>query len=139
MKKQKTILVTIITVAIVILTIVIYKYAMPDQTEQITYSDVPPAQAKALIDENPNLVVIDVSPAYAQGHLPRAVSYYVGDGSLDAAIPMLDKEAMYLVYCHIESASRAGAQKLIDAGFENVYRLEGEYEAWVAAGYPVEQ
>ena len=57
--------------------------------------------------------------------------------SLDAAIPTLDKSARYLVYCHFESASRAGAQKLVDAGFENVYRLEGDFPAWEAAGYPV--
>ncbi len=91
-----------------------------------------------MIDDNPDLIVIDVSPAYADGHLPGALSYYLGDGSLDAAIPMLDKDAEYLVYCHIESASRQGAQKLVDAGFMNVYRLEGEFGAWVDAGYPVE-
>jgi 3-mercaptopyruvate sulfurtransferase SseA len=32
----------------------------------------------------------------------------------------------------------AGAQKLIDAGFKTVYRLEGNYGAWKAAGYPIE-
>ncbi|MBE0700129.1 MAG: rhodanese-like domain-containing protein, partial [Acholeplasmataceae bacterium] len=38
----------------------------------------------------------------------------------------------------VDSVSIAGASKLIDAGFENVYRLEGNYSAWVEAGYPVE-
>jgi rhodanese-related sulfurtransferase len=51
---------------------------------------------------------------------------------------MLDKSKPYLVYCHTESASRQGAQKLVDAGFTMVYRLEGEYDAWVDAGYMVE-
>jgi len=109
-----------------------------EEEQEAGYVDVSPAEAKELIDTRPELVVIDVSPSYSQGHLPGAVNYYVGDGSLDAAIPGLDKDGEYLVYCHIESASSAGAQKLIDAGFTNVYRLEGEYGAWVAAGYPVE-
>jgi rhodanese-related sulfurtransferase len=100
--------------------------------------DVTPAEANALIDTVPGLVIIDVSPHYASGHLPGAVHYYIGDGSLDAAIPTLDKELTYLVYCHVDSVSMAGAQKLIDAGFMNVYRLEGNYAAWVDAGYPVE-
>jgi rhodanese-related sulfurtransferase len=56
---------------------------------------------------------------------------------LDRAIPNLNKSKPYLVYCHFESASRAGAQKLVNANFEHVYRLEGEYDAWVQAGYPV--
>jgi adenylyltransferase/sulfurtransferase len=110
----------------------------PEDQAQGSYTDIPPAEAKQLIDENPALVIIDVSPIYAAGHLPGAVNYYLGDGSLDAAIPMLDENATYLVYCHAESASRQGAQKLVDAGFTSVYRLEGEYDAWVNAGYPIE-
>jgi len=103
-----------------------------------SYTDISAPEAKQLIDDNPEVIIIDVSPIYAAGHLPGAVNYYVGDGSLDAAIPMLDENATYLVYCHAESASRQGAQKLVDAGFTNVYRLEGEYDAWVDAGYPIE-
>lgn len=103
------------------------------------YTDISPKDAKKLIDENSSLVVLDVSPLYAQGHLPGAINHYVGDGSLDKAIPTLDKEATYLVYCHNDRASILGAQKLIDAGFKNVYRLEGNYSAWVEAGYPIEK
>jgi rhodanese-related sulfurtransferase len=107
-------------------------------TDQNGYMDVSPKQAKELIDTKPELTVIDVSPAYDNGHIPGAVNYYVGDGSLDRAIPNLDPEAEYLVYCHTDSASILGAQKLVDAGFTSVYRLEGNYGAWVDAGYPTE-
>ena len=111
----------------------------PEEQEQAgNYTDISAAEGKQLIDGDPDVIIIDVSPAYAAGHLPGAVNYYLGDGSLDAAIPMLDKDATYLVYCHVESVSRQGAQKLVDAGFTNVYRLEGDYAAWVDAGYPTE-
>jgi len=102
------------------------------------YTDVTAAGAKALIDTTPGLVIIDVSPIYDQGHIPGAVNYYVGDGSLDAAIPGLNTDAPYLVYCHTDAASILGAQKLVDAGFTKVYRLQGNFAAWVDAGYPVE-
>ncbi|MBD3300106.1 MAG: hypothetical protein GF347_02020, partial [Candidatus Moranbacteria bacterium] len=110
-----------------------------EEEEQAGYMDISPKEAKKMIDEKEELVVVDVSPNYAKGHLPGAVNYYVGDGSLDKAIPTLDKTKEYLVYCHVESASRLGAQKMTDAGFEKVYRLEGDYPAWVKAGYPVEK
>ena len=110
-----------------------------EETETGSYIDVSPAAAKELIDNNPDLIVIDVSPAYDRGHLPGAINYYLGDGSLDEAIPMLDKNATYLVYCHVDSVAIAGAEALVDAGFMNVYRLEGNYSAWVDAGYPIEQ
>lgn len=109
------------------------------EEEMSGYMDVTPEEAKKLIDENPDLIIIDVSPKYDEGHLPGAINYYAGDGSLDEAIPTLDPEAKYLVYCHVDSVSIAGAQALVDAGFENVYRLAGNYAAWVDAGYPVEK
>ena len=103
------------------------------------YIDLTPEEAKMLIDSTPDLVIVDVSPKYAEGHLPGALNYYVGDGSLDAAIPMLDMSKPYLVYCHVDSASISGATKLVEAGFSPVYRLEGNYSAWVEAGYPIEK
>ena len=110
------------------------------QEEKTTgYIDVSPEKAKDLIENNQNLVVIDVSPHYDEGHLPNAVHYYLGDGSLDKAIPNLDKDKDYLVYCHVDSVAIAGAEKLAQAGFDPVYRLEGNYPAWVAAGYPIEK
>lgn len=103
------------------------------------YTDLTPEQAKQLIDTTPDLVILDVSPNYSKGHLPGAINHYIGDGSLAAAIPGLDEAATYLVYCHTDSASIGGAQALVDAGFSTVYRLEGNYSAWVDAGYPVEK
>jgi len=109
-----------------------------DGDMEVSYMDVTAAEAKDLIDNTPDLVIIDVSPLWANGHIPGAVNYPVGDGSLDTAIPMLDSEGKYLVYCHGDAPSILGAQKLIDAGFETVYRLDGNYAAWVDAGYDVE-
>ena len=103
------------------------------------YIDLTPQEAKKLIDTTPVLVIVDVSPLYADGHLPGAVNHYIGDGSLDAAIPTLDKSKPYLVYCHFDSASIPGATKLAEAGFDPVYRLIGNYSAWVEAGFDVEK
>jgi rhodanese-related sulfurtransferase len=138
MKNKNTlwIILGLIVIAVIIYLVV----SVPQETVQETgYTDISATEASALINENPSLTIIDVSPDYDEGHLPGAVNYYLGDGSLDAAIPTLDPNAMYLVYCHFESASRQGAQALVDAGSTNVYRLEGDYSAWVNAGYEIEQ
>jgi len=92
-----------------------------------------------LIDSNPELIIIDVSPNYEDGHVHGSINYYIGDGSLDNAIPSLDKNKDYLVYCHVDSASIGCAEKLVDAGFETIYRFKGNYQAWVDAGYPIEK
>jgi rhodanese-related sulfurtransferase len=53
--------------------------------------------------------------------------------------PGLDKAGPYLVYFHSHISSRTGAQKLPDSGIKNAYRLAGNHEARVAAGYPVDK
>jgi len=101
------------------------------------YIDISAKDAlEILYDEN--VVTIDVSPKYTEGHLPGSINYYVGDGSLDKAIGSLNKDKIYLIYCHIDSAAILGAQKLIDAGFPKVYRLLRNYSGWKEGGYPIE-
>ena len=106
---------------------------------EMPYVDVTPQEALKLMLETPDLITIDVSPAYAMGHLPKAINYPVGDGSLDKVIPMLHVTKTYLVYCHADGPSISGAKKLVDAGFTKVYRLIGNYKAWTDAEYPVEK
>ncbi|MCP4611440.1 MAG: rhodanese-like domain-containing protein [Planctomycetes bacterium] len=110
----------------------------PASTAGATYVDVPPIEARELIDTTANLVILDVSPLYAQGHFPGAINHPMFDGSLKAAVPSLNKSVPYLVYCHSDNVSIAAANLLINNGFETVYRLAGNYTAWVDAGYAVE-
>ncbi|HSV94417.1 MAG TPA: rhodanese-like domain-containing protein [Spirochaetia bacterium] len=115
------------------------KQIVMEKNEQKSYMDIEPKEAYELIQNTPNLVIIDVSPKYKEGHIPGAINYYLGDGSLAKAVPTLDKNLKYLVYCHVDSISIAGAQMLVDAGISDVYRLKGNYSAWVEAGYPVDK
>ncbi|MDD3648107.1 MAG: rhodanese-like domain-containing protein, partial [Candidatus Dojkabacteria bacterium] len=110
-----------------------------ETTQPQGYTDVSAQEAYLLIQDDPDLVIIDVSPNYEQGHIPGAVNYPVSDGTLDSALENLDKDKTYLVYCHTDSASISGTQRLVDAGFMNVYRLEGNYQAWLDAGYEIEK
>ena len=128
----------IVIFGILILTIFLISGCTEQREEQTGYIDVTAIEAKELIDTKPDLIIIDVSPNYDNGHIPGAINYYIGDGSLDNAISSLDKNKEYLVYCHVDSASIGGANKLVDAGFNMIYRLEGNYQAWVDAGYSIE-
>lgn len=101
------------------------------------YSDVTAQEARSIKHASEGrLFIIDLSPNYAEGHLPMAVSIPLD--TLDEKIPTLDKSKPYLVYCRSDESSIAGATKLVNAGFSPVYRLKGNYESWVLAGYPAE-
>ncbi|MBD3398601.1 hypothetical protein GF412_05155 [Candidatus Micrarchaeota archaeon] len=103
------------------------------------YIDVTPEAAYELINMSPNLIVVDVSNSYAQGHLPGAVNHPYGDGTFSEAYQGWDPHVPYLVYCHSDSVSIAAAGELAEIGFTEVYRLKGNYGAWEAAGYPIEK
>lgn len=103
------------------------------------HTDVNAIEAKELIDANPDLIILDVSPFYEEGHLPGATWANYGDGALGRMIPYFDPDATYLVYCHLDESSLKSVKKLKDAGFENVYRLRDHYTGWVDAGYSVEK
>ena len=99
------------------------------------YRDVSPQQAKRLMEKYPDIKIIDVSGIYEKGHIPGAVNYYIGDGTFDEALESLDKKDRYLVYYHTTKPSITAAEKLHSAGFKRVYRLKGNYFAWVQAGF----
>jgi rhodanese-related sulfurtransferase len=104
----------------------------------LEYTDVTPEEAMELIDSTPELIIIDVSPSYDDGHLPGAISHPIGDGTFDEALPYFEMSKTYLIYCHGDAPAISAAEKLVEAGFADVYRLEGNYSGWVDAGYDVE-
>lgn len=87
----------------------------------------------------PDAVVIDVrTPAeHASGHLEDALLLDVTGGDLQAAIPTLDPDAEYLVYCR--SGNRAGQaiDLLEDAGFTDLTNLGSLKDAAASTGLPV--
>ena len=105
-----------------------------------TYIDITPEMAFNMIQNNTFDLIIDVVglDIYSLGHLPGAVNYIWADGTLSSIAPTLDKNDTYLVYCHTDPPSTDSAQTLIENGLTNTYRMEGNYAAWVAAGYPTE-
>ncbi|MBD3311564.1 MAG: hypothetical protein GF349_03645 [Candidatus Magasanikbacteria bacterium] len=158
MKKDQLVLVIFILVALVLAVVGYYWYSNKTVKEinggvdgedtvdirdlrpsEKGYTDVSPEQSVEIIEDTDNLLIVDVSPHYDDGHLLNSVNYYLGDEALDQALSegKFDEDRTYLVYCHVDSASVAGAEKLVNAGMKNVYRLDGNYSAWLEAGYPI--
>jgi rhodanese-related sulfurtransferase len=105
-----------------------------------TYMDISPevAYEKYLNEEFDLIIDVVGLDIYNLGHLPGAVNYVWATGELRDKIPTLDPELTYLVYCHTDPPSTDSAQAIVNAGFNNIYRLEGNYAAWRNAGYPIE-
>lgn len=84
-------------------------------------------------------LILDVrTPAeYAAGHLDNALN--VSHDQLEKQLPRLQKYAAapVLLYCKSGGRAAKAAETLSKAGFTNLNHLTGDYEGWVAAGYPV--
>lgn len=84
--------------------------------------------AKKLLDENPDCVILDVreEEEYATGHLKNAVLFPVDDITENLAkenIPA--KDSMLVVYCRTGSRSKMAAQTLCKLGYTNIYDIGG--------------
>ena len=93
----------------------------------VNSSDKNPASAAV----NGQSVIIDVRTAaeYASGHLDGARLLDVSSGQLASALPSLDKEAHYAVYCRSGNRSAQAAKLMKDSGFANVTNLGSISEA----------
>lgn len=107
--------------------------------DQHLYYDLNPGQVLELLEFVPDLNIIDFSVRFNQGHLPGAVNYPLSDSSLIDSITPLNRSLHYLVYAHEDSVSIPAAQLLIDRGFHHVYRLKGNYSAWLEEDMEIEK
>ena len=85
-----------------------------------------PEQAKARMEENPDLILLDVrtQAEFEQGHIPGAVC--LPNEMIAADMPFLfGKDAEILLYCRSGRRSADAAKKLRDMGFTNVFDFGG--------------
>lgn len=101
------------------------------------YNEVTPAEAKNIIENNSSLIIIDASDDYINGHLPGAINVPIAE--IEAKILQLDKNKTYLIYARQSAYAVAVASRLAESGFENVYHLDGDFSAWLSAGFKIEK
>lgn len=74
---------------------------------------------------------------YAGGHLEGAVLLDLNSGAFAAAIPSLEPDAEYVVYCRSGNRSGQAVAMMEQAGFANVTDLGGVGDAAAATGLPI--
>ena len=85
------------------------------------------------------VVILDVRSAgeFYSGHIANAINIDVEGMTFDGDIAKLDKSKTYAVYCHSGRRSGIAVGKMADAGFKNLYNLDGGIQVWQAAGLPL--
>ncbi len=102
--------------------------------------DVDAKRFQALIAQK-NGILLDVrTPGeVAQGRIAGSRAINVFDKDFERKIRLLQRDKPILVYCASGRRSATAADRLIAAGFEDVYNLKGGITGWGQAGMPVER
>lgn len=101
------------------------------------YGDVTVQEARSLIEDKPDLVILDVRTAseFEDGHIEGAVNIPVQE--LSARLDELSNEDELLVYCRTGNRSAQAVDILQDVGFTKIYHMNAGITGWIEAGYPV--
>jgi len=120
-------------IALVILASAYVYFLTPTQE----YADVTVAEAKALIEERPDMAILDVrTPSeFDDGHIEGAINIPVDD--LTRRLDELSKDDELLVYCRTGNRSARAVGILNDGGFTKIFHMDEGITGWMDAGYPV--
>ena len=114
--------------------------AQPAHTERHAYNEIHTQELKAWYDQGKEMIVIDArsEPYYDGTLLPEAqwISYEASDYDVNAAIP--SKNSLVVVYCWSPAcpASQYMVDRLVAAGYTNIYKYTEGLQDWMQKGYP---
>lgn len=113
----------------------------PSVNTNHTIVEVDAKKVEELIQTDRDLVIVDVSGKWAEGHIVGAL-----DTPLDKLQEIingnftLNASKHYVVYGHDEESSKKAADIMLKSSFTVINRLVGGYDAWVANdGYTEKQ
>ena len=102
------------------------------------------AALRTLIEENPNLVVIDVRTLneFKHGRIPQTHHVELGsilgdtDGAMDRIQELTHGQEPIYVTCLSDQRSQVACKTLEEAGLRNLIYVVGGTKRWVESGYP---
>jgi rhodanese-related sulfurtransferase len=101
-------------------------------TKPKTYQNIDTDTFQELMKEKGEVKIVDVRSdmEYRQGHIPGAKLLNMMSGDFQSQLMKLPKDKKLLLYCRSGNRSGKAAQKLGNAGFEEVYNLRGGLMYW---------
>ena len=104
-----------------------------------TLETVPPADAAATIEDNPDAVILDIRTPeeYSEGIIEGAINIDFYEPDFAAQLDELDKDAAYVVYCRSDNRSGQAMDTFDELGFQEVTEIDGGIVNWFQNGYPV--
>ena len=102
-----------------------------------SYTDVSVPELQTMLEEK-DFVFVNVHIPF-EGDIPDT-DLFVPFDEIDANLNQLpaDKDAKIVLYCRSGNMSSIAAEDLVSRGYTNIWNLAGGFNAWKAAGLPME-
>jgi len=102
------------------------------------YTDISPDELAQML-ESKDFLLINTHVPY-EGEIEQTDLFIPYDTPVEqiADLPE-DKSAKMVLYCRSDRMSRIAAEAWADAGYDNLYNLDGGFVAWEQAGYELLQ
>jgi rhodanese-related sulfurtransferase len=99
------------------------------------------AEAEAAIRQADVLIDVREADEYAAGHLPGAMHLPRGllEFKLSATAALSPRDLKVVLYCKTSGRAALAACAMLDMGYLDVKSIAGGYDAWAAAGLPVQR
>lgn len=104
-----------------------------DQAKEISSKEM----LKIIESESIQLIDVRTSAEYSEGHIENAKNIDFSSASFTKDISTLDKEKPVFIYCRSGNRSGKSVKDFINAGFSEIYDLNGGMVEWHAEGFPV--
>lgn len=104
-------------------------------------TEVPLAQAEAAIQRADVLLDVREADEFAAGHLPGAIHISRGllEFKLSASPALAARDLKVVLYCKTSGRAALAAAAMHDMGYLDVQSIAGGFDAWAAAGKPVQR
>jgi rhodanese-related sulfurtransferase len=101
--------------------------------------DISARDAKALLDRNKSMYLLDVRTPreYGKGKLTGSVLIPIAE--LERRFAEVPKNRTILVYCAVGGRSQFAAHFLNKRGYQNVYNMIDGIDGWGRNGFPVQR
>lgn len=119
----------------VVLTLIMFN-CKSDEKEGIKL--VTPSEMENILQlEGVQLVDVRTPEEYKEGYIKNAQNIDFKSPTFDEDINKLDKTKPVILYCKSGKRSAKCSKKLLEAGFEKIYELEGGITEWKYKGLDV--
>jgi rhodanese-related sulfurtransferase len=108
------------------------------QTAEAMVTDISVDEFMKIKDERPGVIVDVRTPAETStGIVEGAVLIDITQPNFMDEAMKLPKDKPLYIYCKAGGRSANASQKMLDAGYTQVYNVEGGMTSWLSKGYPV--